>query len=102
MSAERFVVGDLSSVNSSVQAISAAGLAVAFVPALVVVGILYRWALGAGTAVYAMARMLIQLLLIGYALTFIFAVDQPVVIVLLLAMMLVLTGFTTTSAAYVT
>jgi len=76
-------------VNTSVQAISAPGLAVALVPALIVVGILYRWALGAGTALYAIARMLIQLVLIGYVLTFIFETDQPIVVAAVLAVMLI-------------
>ena len=34
--------------------------------------ILYRWALDAQTSLYAVVRMLIQLLLIGYVLTSIF------------------------------
>ena len=57
--------------NSTVQTIPFLNLALVFVPALVAVGILFKWSLGGGNAIYAIARMLVQLLLIGYLLTFI-------------------------------
>ena len=67
-------------------------LAIAFVPALVVIGLLYKWSLGAGNAVYALLRMLIQLLLIGYVLSYIFATkSQWVVLGILLIMVCVAT-----------
>jgi len=75
--------------NTSVQAISLSGLIWAFVPTVIVLAIMYYWALEAGTALYAVARMLIQLLLVGYVLTYIFEADQPGPIVLVLAVMLV-------------
>ena len=75
--------------NASVQVISMSGLMWAIVPTMIVLFIMYRWALEAGTALYAVARMLIQLLLIGYVLTYIFEAEQPEIIVLVLAVMLV-------------
>jgi putative ABC transport system permease protein len=75
--------------NSIVQAITVSGLIWAFVPTVIVIAIMYHWALEAGTALYAVARMLIQLLMIGYALTYIFEADQPGVIVFVLCVMLV-------------
>ena len=63
-------------------------LAVAFVPALVVMGIMSRWTLSAGTAAYALSRMLIQLVLIGYFLIFIFGTNHGVVVVSVLTVML--------------
>ncbi len=74
--------------NASVQEISLWGLAWGFVPALVVVAIGYRWALSAGTPLYALARMLIQLLLVGYVLTFIFTAEHSLIVVGVLALML--------------
>ncbi len=74
--------------NTIIQDISATGLAWVFLPALIVIGILFRWALDARTAVYAVFRMLIQLLLIGYVLTYIFKAEQPGIIVLVLVVML--------------
>ena len=61
----------------------------AFVPVAAVIGILIRWTSAARTALYAVARMLIQLLLIGYVLAFIFEADRAWVIALVLTVMLV-------------
>ena len=75
--------------NTSVQAISSFGLVWAFVPTVIVIAILYRWALDARAALYAVGRMLIQLLLIGYVLTYIFEAEHAWIIVLVLGVMLV-------------
>lgn len=75
--------------NASVQAISFTTLIWAFVPVAVVIGVLVRWTSAARTAVYAVARMLIQLLLIGYVLVFIFEADRAWVIVVVLSVMLI-------------
>jgi putative ABC transport system permease protein len=75
--------------SASVQAISLQSLVWAFVPPVIVVAVLFRWTSAAGTAVYAVARMLIQLLLIGYVLVFIFETDNARIIVLVLSVMLV-------------
>lgn len=69
--------------------ISLPGLVIAFVPTVVVLFIMYRWASGVGTGIYATARMLAQLLAIGYVLIFIFESDDPAVISAVLALMLV-------------
>ncbi len=74
--------------NTIIQDISAIDLAWVFVPAGIVIAILFRWALDARIAVYALARMLIQLLLIGYVLTYIFDAEQSGIIVAVLAVML--------------
>jgi len=72
-----------------VQAISIPALIWAFVPAAVVIAVLVRWTTAARTALYAIARMLIQLLLIGYVLAFIFEVDKAWIIALVLTVMLI-------------
>ena len=74
--------------NASVLEISNLGLALSFIPTLIVLAILYRWKAGAGTALYATIRMLVQLLLIGYVLIYIFKTDHWGVIALVLAVML--------------
>ena len=61
--------------NTLVQTITLQGLILAFLPAAAVVIIMFRWEAGAQTAIYATARMLIQLLLIGYVLIYIFEAD---------------------------
>ncbi len=75
--------------NASVPSISLPGLILAFLPTLFVLGILHRWSLHAGTALYAVARMLVQLLLIGYMLIYIFNADHPGIIVFVATVMLV-------------
>ncbi|MDJ0910637.1 MAG: ABC transporter permease [Woeseiaceae bacterium] len=74
--------------GESVLTISLAGLALAFIPAVIVIAIMLRWRAGAGTAVYATLRMLVQLLLIGYVLIYIFETDNWLVISSVLAIML--------------
>ena len=74
--------------NDNVLTISLTGLALAFIPAVIVIAIMLRWRAGAGTAVYATLRMLVQLLLIGYVLIYIFETDNWLVISSVLAVML--------------
>ena len=73
--------------NNSIQIIPFANLAVAFIPALVVVGIFYKWSLGSRHALYAISRMLAQLLLIGYCLTYIFESDSVWIVAAVLTVM---------------
>ena len=54
--------------NDSVQTISLLSLTLVFIPVLLVIGILWKWSLAPGHATYALGRMLVQLLLIGYCL----------------------------------
>lgn len=64
------------------------GLLLAFVPVTIVLAIMYGWSANLVTGVYATARMLVQLLLIGYVLIFIFETDDPYVIAGVLVFML--------------
>jgi putative ABC transport system permease protein len=73
--------------NENISTLTLTQLALAFIPALAVLLILLRWSLGAGTAIYALARMLGQLLLIGYFLSYLFAAEHASVIVVVLAVM---------------
>ena len=79
--------------NTALQAISWQGLVLAFLPTMVVIGILFRWTAGTGTAIYATFRMLVQLLLIGYVLVYIFSADEPTIIVGVLVVMLVVASW---------
>ena len=64
-------------------------LAIAFIPVAVTLAIFLKWSLGVGNALYAVARMLIQLLLIGYVLAYIFGAEDAGLIILVLSVMLV-------------
>lgn len=73
----------------TLQPIPLSQLLIALIPALLVVGLMWRWQLGYGRAIYALARMLVQLLLIGYALIYIFQAESSgIVLAVLLIMVL--------------
>lgn len=72
-----------------VEEISLQGLALGFLPVAAVIVIMLRWSAGAATAIYATGRMLIQLLLIGYVLVFIFEAERAAIIGGVLIVMLI-------------
>ncbi|MFK5925323.1 MAG: ABC transporter permease [Desulfuromusa sp.] len=74
--------------NGSIQTIPLLNLALAFIPVIVVIIIIGKWQLGYKNSIYAVCRMLIQLLLIGYFLTYIFKTESSLVVVAVLAVML--------------
>jgi ABC-type iron transport system FetAB permease component len=74
--------------NSSISSISFGNLALAFVPALAVVALIYAWTHDYRTSLYAIARMLVQLLSIGYFLSYLFGTDNGGIVVAVLAVML--------------
>ena len=76
-------------VETAVKGITTQGLMLAFLPALIAIGIMYRWSAGAKTAIYATLRMLVQLLLIGYVLVYIFTADRSGIIIGVLFIMLI-------------
>lgn len=63
-------------------------LALAFIPALITVVVLYHWSISAGNALYAIARMLVQLSAIGYLLSYIFTSQHSGIIMAVLGVML--------------
>jgi putative ABC transport system permease protein len=64
-----------------------------FVPVLIVVVIQIRWALSARTSLYAIGRMLLQLLLIGYVLLFLFESEHVVLVSLVLVVMITVSSW---------
>lgn len=79
--------------NNAVQLISWSGLALAMLPTAVVIAIMWRWSAGTGTGLYATVRMLLQLLLIGYVLVYIFETSEPLVVIGVLVAMLVISSW---------
>ncbi|MBT8385820.1 MAG: ABC transporter permease, partial [Ignavibacteria bacterium] len=63
-------------------------LALAFIPVAIVVAIIWKWGIGYKSSIYAVFRMLIQLLLIGYFLSYIFETDSSSIVLAVLAVML--------------
>jgi len=74
-------------------------LALALIPVAVALLILFRWSFGTRKPLYALARMLVQLLLIGYVLAWIFGANNGLLILLVLAIMLVASGWIATGTA---
>jgi putative ABC transport system permease protein len=75
--------------NEDIQTISLATLAFILIPVLITLIILWRWSLQTGNAIHALLRMLVQLLIIGYLLTYLFESDSAwVVLAVLLVMVL--------------
>jgi putative ABC transport system permease protein len=73
--------------NESLETIPLINLSIAFVPAILTIAILFKWSLNSSNALYAISRMLVQLLLIGYFLSYIFDSDSAGIIILILAIM---------------
>lgn len=75
--------------TNSIQDISLLNLSFAFIPTVFVLAILYKWHMNYGNALYAIIRMLIQLLIIGYLLVFIFNTESAWIIVAILLVMVI-------------
>ena len=59
----------------------------AFIPVAVVLIILFKWSVNAKFALYALSRMLVQLLLVGYFLSYLFDSANAWIVVLILIVM---------------
>ncbi len=68
-------------------------LGIIFIPTAYLLVVMFRWQLKAFTGLYANVRMLVQLLLVGYFLTYVFETNQPLVVVLLIALMIVVSAW---------
>ena len=74
--------------NNTIQTIPLLNLSLAFIPVLLALIILYKWSLEPVYALYGIARMLLQLLLVGYILTSIFESDSSMIVIAVLAIMI--------------
>jgi putative ABC transport system permease protein len=74
--------------NTGLQIIPLANLALAFIPVAIVAIIMLRWSLDARTGMFAIVRMLMQLALVGYLLNWIFSTHSSLIVVGLLTIML--------------
>lgn len=67
--------------DAAIQAIPLANLATLFIPVLLAVFVLYKWSLNSGQALYALLRMVLQLVLVGYCLHYIFNADSSLIVI---------------------
>ena len=74
--------------NSNIIEIDLLGLAIGFLPVIPVIYILYRWGINTRHTLYALTRMLGQLLIVGYFLAYIFNSSSLLVVAVILMVML--------------
>jgi len=79
--------------TSAIPTIPLINLTLAFIPVLLVVYLVWQWKLDFKHSLYALARMLVQLLLIGYALSYIFAVNSGYIVIAILSFMLLIASW---------
>ena len=79
--------------NKAITFITYEELSIIIVPVILVIFILYYWNLEWKNHMYAFSRMLIQLLLIGYCLSYIFLAENSLIILLILFTMVFLASW---------
>lgn len=72
----------------SIQTIPLENLALAFIPVAVVVILLYRWSSDGRESLLGISRMLVQLLIVGYFLTYLFEAENAWIVIAVLGVML--------------
>jgi len=73
--------------KTTIQVIPLINLAFCFIPVLIVIVIHHLWSQGYQSAIYAVSRMLVQLLMIGYFLTYIFDSNNAWIVLAVLSVM---------------
>ena len=73
--------------NETITTIPFSNLIIIFIPVALVIVILHKWSLEWKNSIYAVFRMLVQLLIIGYFLSYIFESRESSIIVLVLSIM---------------
>ena len=79
--------------TKSVQVIPVFNIALAFIPVFIVIAIHYFWSKEHRNAIYAVSRMLVQLLMIGYFLLYIFETDSAWIVITVLTIMVLVASW---------
>ena len=79
--------------DPSIEPIPLTRLMLMFIPVLVVFLIQVKWAMPTKQALYGMGRMVLQLLLIGYVLLFLFETEHGIVVLLVLVVMIAVSSW---------
>jgi putative ABC transport system permease protein len=79
--------------NGTVPDVSILDIGIILIPMTIVIAIMFKWSLKGWEAIYSTARMLIQLIVIGYLLVFIFASENVWLISLILTVMLLIASW---------
>ncbi|MFT5759196.1 MAG: putative ABC transport system permease protein [Alteromonadaceae bacterium] len=78
---------------NSINIIPLTSLSIAFIPVAIALYFLYRWSLNTKNAFYAIIRMLVQLLIVGNVLGYIFHSDSAGLITIILVVMVLLSSW---------
>ena len=68
-------------------------LSLVFIPTLFLLVIICRWGIKSSLGIYANIRMVLQLLLVGYLLTYVFEISQPIIIILVIILMVAVSAW---------
>ena len=79
--------------NPTVEPISLGHLALAFLPVLIVLVIQIRWALPVRSTAYGIVRMLLQLLLVGYVLVYLFESENAWIVCAVIIVMITISSW---------
>jgi putative ABC transport system permease protein len=79
--------------KNPIQVIPVINLALAFIPVIAVIVIHYLWSQGYKSSIYAVSRMLVQLLMIGYFLSYIFNSNSGLVVLTIVAVMIIIASW---------
>jgi UDP-glucose/iron transport system permease protein len=79
--------------NETIKTVELARLTLAFIPVVIVLLIYYRWSLNYRKTSYAVARMLVQLLTVGYFLAYLLQTNLPAVVAAVLLLMITVSSW---------
>ncbi len=79
--------------NMTLPEISLLNLSIALIPAMIILAIYVKWSLSTKKPIYAITRMLAQLMIIGYFLTFLFAIQHGGYILAILIFMVLVSAW---------
>ena len=68
-------------------------LSLVFIPTAFLLLIMYRWQIKGFVGLYANIRMVLQLLLVGYLLTYLFKIAQPIIITIVIILMILISAW---------
>ena len=79
--------------SDTIPNISLYNLALSFIPILLSVFIFYWWAIEIRTTLYAVVRMISQLILVGYLLNYLFTTEHNIVLITVLCVMILISAW---------
>lgn len=79
--------------DSTLQEISLLNLSLALIPFIIILGFYIKWSLGTTTPIYSVGRMLVQLMIVGYFLSYLFNIQHGGYILAILIFMVLVSSW---------